>query len=220
MEIGLLAAACGAELQNLFQGEVGPSLAQSVGLKGAGRVGECQLAFVVLSSERGWQTLGFWSQDWLGWLLEKFPLSFSNTFTPKLASNHSLSVCPGSTGQQRFRQWYLLVKDGVDALPSCLETSIHCMEYNISAFIFFLFPHTCVSQISRVDPQVDLFERKSVGNLLEDVDFRGLCLPCLCQTQTTDSMRWLFTEKVVSCYSCLLFSMISWSPGSGSSKHA
>lgn len=51
MEIGLLAAACGAELQNLFQGEVGPSLAQSVGLKGAGRVGECQLAFVVLSSE-------------------------------------------------------------------------------------------------------------------------------------------------------------------------
>lgn len=44
---------CGAGLQNLLQGEVGPSLAQSVGLKEAGRTGECQLAFVVLSSERG-----------------------------------------------------------------------------------------------------------------------------------------------------------------------
>ena len=31
----------------------GASLAQSVGLKGAGRVGECQAAFVVVSSERG-----------------------------------------------------------------------------------------------------------------------------------------------------------------------
>lgn len=39
MEIWLPAAWCGAGPQNLLQREVGPSLAQSVGLKEAGRAG-------------------------------------------------------------------------------------------------------------------------------------------------------------------------------------
>lgn len=103
------------------------------------------------------------------------------------------------------------VGEGWGQRSSQLPRNIHPLHgiQHLCFYFFFLFPHTCVSQISRVDPPVDLFERKSVGNLLEDVDFRGLCLPCLCQTQTTDSMRWLFTEKVVSCHFCLLFSMIS-----------
>lgn len=161
MEIGLLAAACGAELQSLFQGEVGPSLAQSVGLKGAGRVGECQLAFVVLSSERGWQTLGFWSQDWLGWLLEKFPLSFSNTFTPKLASNHSLSVCPGSTGQQRFRQWYLLVKDG-GRLSSQLPRNIHPLHgiQHLCFYVFSLPTFLCLPELQGWSPGWSFWKKK------------------------------------------------------------
>lgn len=110
-----------------------------------------------LSSEWGWQILGFRSEAWLGWLLEKFPLSSQ---TLKMCSSHGWPPITAQTRvleavRQQISAGTCWLPGGVLSLSCSLEAD-NWAEYNIFAYFPEHSPRACISQTSRVNPQDNL----------------------------------------------------------------
>lgn len=104
MEIGLLAAAaCGAGLQNLFQGGGGAKSGTVCGFERSGAGWRMPASLCSSELREGVTNTGLLVTR-LAWMAfgEISSQLFKYIYSTKLASSHSLSVCPGGTGQQRF----------------------------------------------------------------------------------------------------------------------
>lgn len=170
MEIGLLAAAaCGAGLQNLFQGGGGAKSGTVCGFERS-RAGWRMPASLCSSELREGVTNTGLLVTRLAWMaFGEISSQLFKYIYPKV----SLQSQPQRVFWEHWPAKILAVVpvgEGWGQLSSQLLRSIHCMEYNIYGisafyflFLFFTLPtYLCLPDLQG-DPQVDLFERKSVG---------------------------------------------------------
>lgn len=215
-EIWLLTAQPGAGLQNLLQWEVGPVWHSLWAWKKLGRMVN---GFVVLSSEKGWQMLGFRSEAWV-WI------DFGKIFPFALKLLKCAHHTTGLQSQHKHMFWRLsssrdfgsgtcwLAKE-VLFFYYYLDT-INLGECNSFAYLPSPFTHAHIPQSPRVNPQDNLILKEKMWwtYLKIWIQEASVCLASA-RLQRADSRRWTFTEIKTVSFCRYLFSRLGCPPESG-----